>query len=83
MFFIYGQYDQDNVRELDPSYYAAAAEPKAIWEVADASHTGAIDSRPHEYERRVIAFFDRALLGTDTARIDAKTAKESVLSGHQ
>ena len=65
--FIYGQHDQDNVRELTPGYYANAGEPKAIWEVAGASHTGAIDIRPREYERRVIKFFDRALLSTDAA----------------
>jgi uncharacterized protein len=62
VFFIYGQHDQPNVRGLTPSYYKAAGEPKAIWQVAGASHTGAIDSHSREYERRVIAFFDHALL---------------------
>jgi dienelactone hydrolase len=61
--FIYGQHDQPNVRGLTPSYYKAAGEPKAIWQVAGASHTGAIDSSPREYERHVITFFDHALLG--------------------
>jgi dienelactone hydrolase len=61
--FIYGQHDQPNVRGLTPSYYKAAREPKAIWQVPAATHTGAIDSHPREYERRVIAFFDHALLG--------------------
>jgi hypothetical protein len=60
--FIYGQHDQPNVRGLTPSYYKAAGQPKAIWQVPGASHTGAIDSHPREYERRVIAFFDHALL---------------------
>ena len=60
--FIYGEHDQDNVRDLTPSYYAVAGEPKAIWEVPGASHTGGIDTKPHAYERRVIAFFDHALL---------------------
>ncbi len=63
VFFIYGEHDQTNVQELTPSYYAAAGEPKQLWEVADASHTGGIDTRPREYEQRVISFFDRALLG--------------------
>jgi uncharacterized protein len=62
VFFIYGERDQDNVRDLTPSYYAAAGEPKAIWEVPGASHTGGIDVHPREYEERVIAFFDHALL---------------------
>jgi fermentation-respiration switch protein FrsA (DUF1100 family) len=61
VFFIYGEHDQTNVRELTPGYYAAARGPKQLWEVAGASHTGAIDIRPREYERRVVAFFDHAL----------------------
>ena len=60
--FIYGQHDQNNVRELAPGYYARADEPKAIWEVPGASHTGGIDAQPREYERRVITFFGHALL---------------------
>jgi len=43
-------------------YYAAAREPKAIWKVPGSEHTGGIDARPAEYERRVVAFFDHALL---------------------
>ena len=62
--FIYGQHDQSNVIDLTPRYYANAGEPKELWRVPGASHTGGIDAHPREYERRVIAFFDRALLGT-------------------
>ena len=62
VFFIYGEHDQDNVRELNPGYYAHAGKPKAIWQVAGASHTGGIDTKPREYERRIVAFFDHALL---------------------
>jgi hypothetical protein len=50
----------ENTRQ--PKYYAAAGEPKTIWKVPGAQHTGGIDARPSEYERRVIAFFDHALL---------------------
>lgn len=46
-----------------PKYYAAVGEPKAIWKVPDSEHTGGLDARPAAYERRVIAFYDRALLG--------------------
>jgi hypothetical protein len=56
------EHDQPNVIELTPAYYAAAGEPKALWEVPGASHTGGIEARPKEYERRVVAFFDDALL---------------------
>lgn len=45
-----------------PKYFAAAGAPKSIWEVPGAGHTGGIQARPVEYERRVIAFFDQALL---------------------
>src|SRR5918992_1482987 len=43
-----------------PQYYAAAGEPKAIWKVPGSKHTGGIDARPAEYERRGVAFFDHA-----------------------
>jgi uncharacterized protein len=50
----------ENTRQ--PKYYAAAGQPKAIWKVPGSKHTGGIDARPAEYERRVTEFFDRALL---------------------
>jgi uncharacterized protein len=61
VFFIYGEHGQDGERNLNPTYYHAAREPKALWEVPDSGHVGGLDTRPHDYERRVIAFFDRAL----------------------
>jgi pimeloyl-ACP methyl ester carboxylesterase len=51
---------QEDVRQ--PKYFAAAGEPKEIWLVPGSDHTGGIDAQPAEYERRVIGFFDRALL---------------------
>jgi hypothetical protein len=39
---------------------AAWATP--LWKIPEASHTGGIEARPREYERRVVGFFDRALL---------------------
>jgi hypothetical protein len=47
--------------DLNRGYFKAAGEPKTLWEIPDASHTGGIRARPEEYERRVIAFFDQAL----------------------
>src|SRR4051794_12302798 len=67
--FIYGEHDQANVRELTPGYYANAGEPKAIWEIPGASHTGGIDARPCAYERRIVTFFDHALLTTQAAHM--------------
>jgi pimeloyl-ACP methyl ester carboxylesterase/uncharacterized membrane protein len=50
--------------DLNPVYYRSAGTPSnwAIWEVPGAKHIGGLDTRPREYERRVSAFFDRALL---------------------
>lgn len=35
-----------------------------LWETQRAGHTGGISAAPGEYERRVVGFFDRALLGS-------------------
>jgi uncharacterized protein len=48
--------------KLTRNYFEAAKGPKELW-AAEGGHTGAIDAEPKEYERRVIGFFDRALLG--------------------
>ena len=37
--------------------------PKQLWEVPRGGHVGGIDVFPREYERRVVGFFDDALLG--------------------
>jgi hypothetical protein len=63
VFFIYGEHGQEGERNLNPQYYAAARAPKLIWEVPGSGHVGGIDAQPQEYERRVIGFFDRTLLG--------------------
>jgi hypothetical protein len=47
---------------LNPEYFEAAGEPKALWEIPESRHVGGLAARPAEYERRVIAFFDDALL---------------------
>jgi pimeloyl-ACP methyl ester carboxylesterase len=51
---------EEDIRQ--PKFYAAAGEPKAIWRVPGSNHTGGFEAQPAEYERRVIAFLDRALL---------------------
>ena len=60
--FIYATPGQGGEAELTRVFYDAAHEPKAIWRVPGSGHTGGIEARPAEYERRVIGFFDRALL---------------------
>jgi dienelactone hydrolase len=64
--FIYGEHGQDGERNLNPTYYRSAGEPKTIWKVPGSGHTGGINARPKEYERRVIGFFNRALLRTSS-----------------
>ena len=61
VFFVYGENGQPGEIDLNPIFYAAAREPKAIWEVPNAGHTGGIRAQPAEYERRVVGFFDSAL----------------------
>jgi alpha-beta hydrolase superfamily lysophospholipase len=63
VFLIYADPGMGGESTRQPRYYAAAGAPKQIWKVPGSSHTGGIDARPAEYERRVVTFFDRALLG--------------------
>jgi dienelactone hydrolase len=63
-FFIYGEHGQGGTeKKPNQGFYAAAGEPKEIWEVPGAQHVGGITTAPKEYERRVMAFFDQRLLG--------------------
>ena len=48
--------------ELNPEYFEAASQPKTLWKIDEAGHVGGFEARPEEYEQRVVAFFDRALL---------------------
>lgn len=44
--------------------YDAAGEPRMLWSEAGVEHVGMYTSLPNEYERRVISFFDSALLSS-------------------
>jgi len=63
VFFVYGEHGQGG-SEAGPNklLYATAGEPKQIWEVPGGQHVAGITTRPKDYERRVIGFFDDALL---------------------
>jgi dienelactone hydrolase len=63
VFFVYGERGQPAERPANRAFYAAAHEPKAIWEVPGSSHIGGTEAQPEEYERRIVAFFDQSLLG--------------------
>jgi uncharacterized protein len=43
-------------------WFAAAKEPKQLYELPDAPHTRGLAAHPREYESRVVGFLDRALL---------------------
>jgi len=61
-FLLYGEKGQGgSERKPNRLFYAAAREPKQIWEVPNGQHIAGITTEPAEYERRVIAFFDRTL----------------------
>lgn len=62
VFLIYTEPGMGGEDVRQPKYFAAAREPKQLWKVPGAEHTGGIDARPAEYEQRVVGFFDRMLL---------------------
>jgi hypothetical protein len=51
----------DDVGGRNPELFRAAGQPKQIWD-AEGGHTQGLSKQPKEYERRVTAFFDEALL---------------------
>ena len=63
LLFIYAP-DGGNATEVVTPDYARIAGPDAsLWTIQDAPHIKAIETAPEEYEQRVVAFFDEALLG--------------------
>jgi uncharacterized protein len=64
VFFIYAEHGVGG-EDLNATFYRAAGQPKQIWRVLGAGHVGGLGTRPHEYERRVIGFFDRHLLASE------------------
>ena len=50
-------------RDFNLIYAKPAREPVELWDLRDVNHTAAIRERAQEYERRVVDFFDQALLG--------------------
>jgi hypothetical protein len=63
VFFVYGEKGQGGT-ETKPNrgFYEAAGQPKQLWEVPNGQHIAGLTTEPEEYERRVIAFFERTLL---------------------
>ena len=60
VFLIYAEQGQGG-EELTEQYFEVAGDPKQIWKT-DSTHTNGYDADPEEYQQRVTAFFDQALL---------------------
>ena len=54
---------QPTEEPANKAFYAVANAPKQLWEVPGSGHIGGTEAQPLEYERRIVAFFDRTLLG--------------------
>jgi dienelactone hydrolase len=54
--------------ELNRGYAKAAGESATLWEIPESTHVGGLAARPAEYERRVVGFFNEALLGARRRR---------------
>ena len=63
VFFVYGERGQPAEEPANRAFFAAASAPRELWEVPGAGHIGGTEARPLEYEQRIVAFFDRTLLG--------------------
>jgi uncharacterized protein len=64
VFLIYAEHGAGG-EDLNKNFYRAAGEPKQLWRVPGAGHTGGLTAQPRTYEQRVVDFFDRALLGRE------------------
>lgn len=54
--------DQQTEYRLNQRFFAAAGEPKTLWPISGAAHGTGYFLDPEEYEARMFAFFDAALL---------------------
>jgi hypothetical protein len=49
---------------MNPEYHRLAGPSSSIWEIPDAQHIRGLATHPVEYEKRVVGFFDEALLSS-------------------
>jgi hypothetical protein len=56
-----------NQETMNPVYQRLIGPSAEIWSIPDARHIKGLQTHPEEYERRVVGFFDRSLLGDRTA----------------
>jgi dienelactone hydrolase len=60
-FFVYGEKGQPIEKPANDEFYRVADGTKELWEVPGGGHAAGADAQPAEYERRIVAFFDRNL----------------------
>jgi fermentation-respiration switch protein FrsA (DUF1100 family) len=59
VFLMQGGRDIAISRDSGPKLYAAAGEPKVLWEEPELGHIQFDTRMPEEYERRVVGFLDQ------------------------
>jgi len=62
LLLIYGKQEEALPPASGYLLYQAAGEPKELWLLPNVGHGGYLNAAPEEFERRVVAFFDAALL---------------------
>ncbi len=62
LFLIFGELEESLPPASGQLLYRAAGEPKELWIMPEVGHGGYLQAEPEEFERRVVAFFDSALL---------------------
>ena len=60
--FVYGEHGQPIEKPANEELYRVAHGTKELWEVPGAGHAAGATAQPAEYERRLVGFFDEALL---------------------
>jgi pimeloyl-ACP methyl ester carboxylesterase len=59
-----GAIDEHTTLEDTQRLFAAAREPKELWIIPGAAHADYLNARGDDYQRRVLAFFERAFLAS-------------------
>ncbi len=63
LLFIWAPDGGNETEVLTPEYQRIAGSNATLWAIPHAKHIKGIEAQPRAYERRVVAFFDDALLG--------------------
>ena len=62
LFLIYGELEEEPPPANGQILFRAAREPKELWVLSNVGHGGYYYAEPEEFTRRVVSFFDAALL---------------------